>query len=50
MEKHDNNQGIGLKDYGIIYLSGIIEDSVYRKFNNLPIEGTNRNDHYLCNG
>ena len=28
MEKHDNNQGKGLKDYGIIYLSGIIEDNV----------------------
>ena len=28
MEKQDNNQGKGLKDYGIIYLSGIIEDSV----------------------
>ena len=28
MDKQDNNQGKGLKDYGIIYLSGIIEDSV----------------------
>ena len=28
MEKNDKNQGKGLKDYGIIYLSGSIVDEV----------------------